>query len=509
MNDRAAGEGEAAIGRLARGPHPVLFEILYEPHFLSDRAEILPWLLRIDAVHVIMLAQTGVLARAHAAALLAVNRDLTGRLAAGEEILPPPSHRGLYFVYERHFIDRLGSEVGGAAHVARSRNDINATVTRLRLRAGLLGLLDVLLATVAAATGLAEAHVDTLMSGFTHLQPAQPTTLGHYLAAVSAELLRGAARLAAAYDETNRSPLGAGAGLGTSFPIDRELSASLLGFGEMIENSLDAVASRDYAVSALSAIAAVGITLTRLAFDFQLWGSEAYRFLDWPDDFVSTSSMMPQKRNAFVLENVRGQAVRPSGALMTVLLGLKNTPFSNSVEISSEVAAHLWPAVAALEAALRLGTLMLDGVQVRRAGMREFVERSETTMTALADHLVRHHGLSFRLAHEVVGTLLGHARQSGRLTVAEVRAGLLETSRRVLGYALDLSEEHLATVLDPVACVQAASHGGGPAPETVRSQLRQLEARRQGLVESVALYRRQLAAADRSLEKAAAEVLAT
>lgn len=467
---------EAGMGRLAMPPDPALFHLLYRPQFLGDVVHVLPWLLRIDAAHIVMLARQEILPRDAAAGLLSLNRELEARAGRGEPVLEqPPSHRGLYFVYERLLVERLGPEVGGAAHVARSRNDINAAITRLRLRHELLDLLDAGGEMLARALRVATEQAGTAMSGFSHFQPAQPATFGHYLAAVGSEMLRSLEGLAASYDAVNRSPMGAGAGAGTSFPIDRELTSSLLGFDGAVDNSLDAVASRDYAVQVLSALAMLGITLTRLALDLQIWSSPAYGFLRWPDDLVSTSSMMPQKRNVFVLENVRGQAARPSGALMSILLGMKNTPFSNSVEVSSEVTSHLWPALAAGKTALQLTALVLSKIEVDAARMRDFLERTETTMTAVADHLVACHGLPFRTAHEAVGRFLREAPKEGTLTPALVKSELERVLRELTGRTVPLDEAEIGRALDPVACVQASRYGGGPSLESVRSQLASLE----------------------------------
>jgi argininosuccinate lyase len=479
-----------AMGRLAAAPHPRLFHLLYEPQFAHDREEVLPWLLRIDAVHVLMLAERGILPRETATGLLRVNRELAARVCAGEPAFePPPVHRGLYMVYEQHYIDRLGAQIGGAAHVARSRNDINATIARLRLRDGLIALLQAGDALAGAALGLAREHAETVMSGFTHFQPAQPATLGHYLAGVASELLRSLRLLADAFGNVNRSPLGAGAGWGTSFPIDRERTASLLGFDAVVANSLDAVASRDYAVQVLAALSVLGIGLTRLAFDLQTWSSQAYGFLHWPDSLVSTSSMMPQKRNVFVLENIRGQAARPAGALAAALLGLKNTPFGNGIEAGSEAIVPLWPALAAVCTAVQLTDLVLREVEIDPDRMRRFLAAEETTMTALADSLVAANGLPFRTAHEAVGRLLQHAPVGEARSAAALRADLQEVLRELTGRDLLLEEAVIARALDPYACVQAARHGGGPAPESVRSQLAGLDAERQGLAARVDAWR--------------------
>jgi argininosuccinate lyase len=498
-------QGKLGIRR-GVGPHPVLSSLLYEPGIEQDQAVALPWLLKIDAAHLVMLARSGILPAATVARLLSVHREISARLDKGLPAFEVPAgHRGLYFVYEQHSIERLGGEVGGAAHVARSRNDINAASTRLRLRTHLLAFLDHAAALLDAALGLGEAHAATLMSAFTHMQPAQPATLGHYLAGISAELLRSTERLDAFWEDVNRSPLGAAAGMGTTFPIDRELTASLLGFDAVVDNSLDAVASRDFVVHVLSALAMLGVTLTRLAADLQTWGSNAYGFLSWPDELVSTSSIMPQKRNAFVLENVRGLAVRPTGALAAVLATLKGTPFSNSVEVGTEAVSHLWPAVAGCESAVRLTELMLRGVEVDSERMRDFLARAATTMTALADHLVARHDLPFRSAHEAVARLLQRLSPEEREAPEAILPALREIVEEISGRALPLSREEISRALDPEACAWAAAYGGGPSPEVVREQLARLRGRLGHLAGRQAERRQRLAAADVRLRQAVDE----
>jgi argininosuccinate lyase len=494
-------------GRLSRPPHPVLFELLYEPHFLEQRRHALPELLRIDAAHVVMLAEAALLPLAVAAELLAENRELAARSEAGEPVLAPPaSHRGLYLVYERHLIDRLGAKVGGAAHLARSRNDLNAAITRMRLRRELIDLLNDDLALLGTTAALAAAQRDTLMCSFTHLQPAQPSSFGHYLTAVLCELTRSAEWLAGSLGLVNASPLGAAAGAGTSLHIDRGQVARLLGFRRVLANAADAVASRDYAVHVLAGLAMAGTTLSRLAVDLQGWASHAYGFLGWPDDLVSTSSIMPQKRNAFVLENIRGQAVQAAGALVCSLTGLKNTPFGNSVEVSSEVTAHLWPALAATSRALRLMRLLLAEVVVHRERMRAFTATGQVTMSALADLLATRHQLPFRTAHEAVAHLAQELGE-GAMPAAGV---VLPRLQRILATLCSpppaLEEAELAAALDPDTCMRAARYGGGPAPAAVQEQLRALGRRRRRLRARVQGAQEMLRLADRRLAAAVAAV---
>jgi argininosuccinate lyase len=493
---------ETRMGRLARGPDPLLLDLLYDPGLHADRQHVLPHLLRIDAAHVLMLAHQGILARPAARRLLGVGADLARRSQAGEDLFAVDgAHRGLYWLYEREMVRRLGPAVGGAAHVARSRNDINATVARLRMRGELLDLLDGLDALLHTAIAVARRHAATLMSCFTHLQPAQPSSLGHYLAGVTAEILRTAEWLDAVYAVVNRSPMGAAAGAGTSFAIDREAVARWLGFDEVIANAADAVASRDYCVQVLGGLAMLGTTLSRLATDLQSWGSHAYGFLSWPDELVSTSSIMPQKRNAFVWENVRGQAAEAAGALAATLVGLKSTAFSNSVEVSAEATAFSWPACHGSRRALSLATLLLGRMEVRRERMRAFLDGAETTMTALADLLVARHGLPFRTAHDAVGTLLaGLPPGSAPLPAAQLRERLQPIAAAAAGRPVELSAAEIAAALDPARCLRAARFGGGPAAPAVAAQLAALDRRRRELKRRGALRRRRLAAASRRLD---------
>jgi argininosuccinate lyase len=464
-------------------------ELLYEPQLAGDRRVVLPYLLEIDAAHVVMLEGCGILPRRVATELLAVNRELAGRVAGGEDVLgSPASHRGLYTLYEGRYVERLGAETGGAAHVARSRNDINAAVSRLRLRDRLAELLRHGCRLLEVTAALAAQHASTVMCGFTHQQPAQPSSFGHYLAGVAFELTRSLEWAAASCDLADRSPLGAAAGLGTALPVDPRRVADLLGFAEVVESSLDAVASRDYLVHALGALAMLGNSMSRLATDLQTWSSAAYGFLGWGDELVSTSSIMPQKRNAYVLENVRGEAMEPLGALVSTLAGMKNVPFANSVEVSGEAGKHVWPALDAAVSASRLLALLVENVQVDAARMRSFLDDRETSLTALADLLVTRYGIAFRTAHGAVGELVGEGPVEAAPPAALTRR-LTAILRRRLERPVDLDEVGVGRALDPEECLRSARYGGGPAPESVKAQLRVLAERREVLVARVEAWR--------------------
>lgn len=464
------------FGRLSRPPHPELHRLVYAPGLEADVRDVLPILLQVNAAHVAMLENCNILGPVVAAALLRANEELAAAVARGEQPLgTPESHRGLYALFEHELMSRLGEAIGGAAHVARSRNDINATVTRLRMRRQTLVLLDDLLAVQESLIAQARKHQETLMCGYTHLQPAQPTTFAHYLLAIAAENERNVDRLLAAYDRLNQCPMGACAGFGTSFAIRPDLIASFLGFKGPVLNSLDAVASRDFVIEVLSCLAIIGTALTRLALDLQLWSANAYHFISWPDDLVSTSSIMPQKRNAFVLEIVRGKAVSPAGELVAAITGLKNTPFTNSVEVSAEVTARVYPAADDIRTALQLIRLLIENVEVDHAAMRKAVLGDDLTATALVDFIVQRAGLPFRLAHEAVAELV--ASHSGPAEPERLTARLDQMLEKHAGRPVHLDREEVIEAIDPALTLLNMAFGGGPARSSAEKQLEQTRTR--------------------------------
>jgi argininosuccinate lyase len=495
------------VGRLSRPPNPVLFRLLYETQAEHDLVEVLPHLLLIDAAHVVMLVHAQLLSPEVGAELLRVNREVERLMKLGKQALVTNSrHRGFYFLYEQEYIKRLGKQVGGAAHLARSRNDINATVTRSRVREQLLAMLIEFCRMAYTICNAGQKYSDAVMCGFTHMQPAQPSTLGHYLAAMLSELLRSAELMDSSYDTINACPMGAAAGLGTSFAINRGEVAELLGFDSIVQNSADAVASRDYLVHLLSGMAMMGISFTRFATDLQIWSSAAYGFVDWDDDLVSTSSIMPQKRNAFVWENIRGKAVTPLGSLVSTLTGMKNVSFNNTVEVSAEASAHVWPALKASVQAMQLVQLLIQNLRIHPNKMHAFLQDKQTTMTAMADLLVARYGLAFRTAHDAVSRLVNLYPE---LPAPNELKTILERIIIELAHIrVHLDPAELAMALDPLSTALNAHYGGGPACEAVRSQIRSL-ARRTSAIENRAKRRQQqLRHAEEELRNAAAALVA-
>jgi argininosuccinate lyase len=350
-------------------------------------------------------------------------------------------------------------------HLGRSRNDINATVLRLRLRGRYHRLVREMLRLLAVLVRRAERHAALTMPIYTHYQAALPVTYGHYLAGVAVALQRDLRGIAQAAAELDRCPLGAGAAGGTTVAIDTERTARLLGFGQGVLHSLDAVASRDLVLRLLGAATTLGVTLSRMATDLQLWSTAEFDLVRFPDELVGSSSMMPQKRNAFLLEHIKGRGGAPLGAFTAAAMAMHATPFSNSVAVGTEGVKPLWHALDELTEAVVLARLVVAGAQPQAESMRRRAVEGFTPATELANRLVLGTGISFRRAHHVVGALVSGAAERGEPLSAS--AGEMFREHGV---------EADAAWLDPAAVAASAAYGGGPAEPSLRRVLTELRA---------------------------------
>ncbi len=467
MSDSPVGE------RLSEAPHTDMVSLVYAPRIEDELKAGLSHMTRVNEAHVVMLARREILDQRAAAKILSAVREIE---AAGPEGLKiDPSREDLYYNYERAVMDRAGPDTGGRMHTGRSRNDLGATIMRMKTREILLALMEALLALREALLDRSGREAETVMPGYTHLQPAQPITLGHYLAALEGALSRDWTRLYSAYSCTDACPLGAGALAGTGYPIDRELAGRLLGFERILENTLDCVAARDYLLELLSAGTLLGTTLSRLSQDLYVWYTDEFRLVDFRDRVSGTSSIMPQKKNPVLLESVRGKTAHVLGALTASVAGTRNTSYSNLIDAGREAHVPAWPALEELRASVVLTRLAVENLLVDPVGLLERCRANYSTVTDLADALVSGWGISFRQAHEVVGAVVREA-VSRRARATDITADMVSrAAERVLGRKLRLDPGVLGRALDPVEGVRARSHPGGPAPQEVR---RSLEARR-------------------------------
>ncbi len=370
---------------------------------------------------------------------------------------------------EKRLTERAG-DAGKRLHTARSRNDQVATDIRLWLRGAIDQLCGELAALQRALVGLAEAHADTIMPGFTHLQVAQPVTFGHHLLAYVEMFARDAERLVDCRRRVNRLPLGAAALAGTSYPIDREQVARALGFEGLCENSLDAVSDRDFAIEFCAAASLVMVHVSRLSEELILWMSPQVGFIELADRFCTGSSIMPQKKNPDVPELARGKSGRVFGHLVALLTLMKGQPLAYNKD-NQEDKEPLFDTADTLLETLRVFTDMAAGIQVRAARMRQAAAEGFSTATDLADYLARK-GLPFRDAHEAVARAVRSASARG-VDLAQLP---LDELRRFS----PLIEADVAAVLTPEGSVAARDHVGGTAPRQVRAAIARHRARLAG-----------------------------
>jgi argininosuccinate lyase len=361
---------------------------------------------------------------------------------------------------ERRLTDLIG-DAGKRLHTARSRNDQVATDVRLWLRAAVDDILQLIGEFQAALLDLAEAHADTVMPGFTHLQVAQPVTFGHHLLAYYEMTQRDAGRLIDARRRINRLPLGAAALAGTSYPIDREFVARELGFDGVCENSLDAVSDRDFAIEFAADAALIMTHLSRLSEELILWMSPRFGFIDIADRFCTGSSIMPQKKNPDVPELVRGKTGRVNGNLVALLTLMKAQPLAYNKD-NQEDKEPLFDTVDTLRDTLAIYADMMRGITVKKDAMRRAALQGFATATDLADYLVKK-GLPFRDAHEAVARAVRHADGKG-CDLADLTLDELREFSPLIG-------DDIFAVLTLEGSLASRNHIGGTAPEQVRKAI--------------------------------------
>lgn len=463
-------------------------------------AELVP-ITMVDEAHLVMLAERGLVDTDRAAGLLTEIRALRANGFAPLRGTPAP--RGVYLRYEGHLIDTLGVHVGGVLHTGRSRNDLKATVHHLRLRVSVIEALRALLRLQAVLLSVARRHRATVMPAYSQFQPATPISYGYYLCGVGESLSRDIQGLLVACEGLLECPLGAAAGAGTDVAIDPARTADLLGFTAPLAHAAYAVASRDTAVRILSAAVLAGVTLSRLSADLQLWSTQEFDLVWFPDSLVGSSSVMPQKRNPFLLEHIRGGAGALVGAWTTAVTTMKSVPFGNSVEVGTEAVAPVLPGVDRLTDIVELAISTVAGARPNPQAMSRDADRGFTVATALANRLVAQH-VPFRAAHSVVGTLVTELIADGVGAPSEVAPDILATRLTALLAAagVPVRIRLSAADLDPVVAAAAADFGGGPGPRSFAVEHDRLTRTWRSHVSQVATWVDRLRAADQAREHA-------
>jgi argininosuccinate lyase len=450
--------------------HSMRFAPEYVSHVLNENFEdakalFLSPLMAIHYAHLVMLADRGIVPAADACVL----RDALDSVSLSEVRSAPydGTCEDLFFYVERLLVKACGEDVAGRLHTARSRNDIDMTMYRMRHREFIVALLATTLDLRRALIALADRHRETLFAAQTHTQPAQPSTVAHYLLAVVEQLERDGVRLRSAYACTNHNPLGSCAITGTGFPIDRQLTSDLLGFDGPTGNTYGSIATVDYLLESVSATSVLLAGLGRFIQDMLLWCTMEFGYLRLADGFVQSSSIMPQKRNPVALEHARAIGSKALGQASAITLAVHNTPFGDIVDTEDD----LQPLVASMfRDAVRAVTLVaaaLKDAEFDVARLEAQAAVGGTTLTELADHLVRRHGLPFKTAHAIAARLLLAHRERPD---APLGATLASASSDLLGVPLDYTDAEIAEIMSPRHFVDVRTTLGGPAPsETARA----------------------------------------
>ena len=444
-------------GRFAGGPSAIMREINASIPF--DKAL---WRVDLEAsqAHAAMLGAQGIISQADAAAIA----QGLSQISSEYEAHGVPENwdlEDIHMTTESRLAELIGA-TAGRLHTARSRNDQVATDFKLWVRGALDTAQSGVKALQVALVTRAEEHAASIMPGFTHLQTAQPVTLGHHLLAYYEMLARDLSRMADARVRLNQSPLGSAALAGTGFPIDRHATAAALGFDGPTRNSLDAVSDRDFAIEYLTAAAQCALHLSRLAEELILWASQPFGFVTLPDSLSTGSSIMPQKKNPDAAELVRGHSGRIVGALVSLMVTMKGLPLAYSKDMQDDK-APVFEAAGLLELCLAAMTGMIADATFRTERMRAAAELGYATATDLADWLVRAVGVPFREAHHITGAAVKLAEARGVALDALSIADLTAIDPRI--------DERVFAALSVDASVASRTSYGGTAPQQVKAQV--------------------------------------
>jgi argininosuccinate lyase len=451
-----------------RFPAPVYSATVLAVNFEDATKYFLEALLEIHYAHTLMLAKQGIISAAEAAvclrALGSLDRD------AIRKVTYDGSSEDLFFYIEGRLSAGCDPEIIGKMHTARSRNDIDITLYRMGYRRELLGLVEGLVKVEQLLLHLAEKHVGTLIPAYTHTQPAQPSTLAHYLMAAVEFIGRDIRRLQAAFATVNKSPLGACAITTTGFPIDRHYTAELLGFEGLQVNSYGAIGSIDYVTEAASAVAVSMVNLGKLVQDLLLWCTKEYGFLRLRDAYVQISSIMPQKRNPVSLEHTRILASKAFVQAQGVLGCAHNTPFGDIVDSEDDLQPLVFSMFTDAKRALQLFAGVIENCEVQEQRLRQAANDNFLSVTELADTLVRDENLSFRAAHHLVSETV---RAVGPVYDKDKMVDqLLAAAPRLIGRRLQVSRAKLSEALDPAHFVAVRTVVGGPGLSPISDAIR-------------------------------------
>ena len=447
-------------------PNEVFARQILEPLFELNCRHFFRPLIDAHRAWLIMLAERGIVARAPAAAIL---KGLDALEREGPDSVRPfdAAVEFFYLHMERALVGRVpgGEAVVGNLNLGRTRPE---PLARMVLREASLRMIGDVLHFRRTLIDRADAEAETVMPGYTHLLHAQPTTLGHYLLAIADHLARDTTRLLAAYETADQCTLGCGAMSGTSLPVDRERVRELLGFSRLCENTIDSVSAADHVTETAAALASVMTVVGRLCQDLYIWSSQEFALIDIPDSFASPSSLMPQKKNALVLEYVRSRTARMIGALASSFAVLHNVGYMDTEEVEIESHRPLFDALELTGQSLPTIDALVATMQPNRELMHRRAASGFSSVTALAEAIQTRSNLSYRTAHRIVARAVLLAVESNRDATGIDAALLDRAAAEVIGSPLNLDAASVRNCLDPRRFVEQQAVTGGAAPGEVR-----------------------------------------
>jgi argininosuccinate lyase len=429
----------------------------------KDDARLADAVLAINKAHVVMLMDEKIIEWQNGAKILSSLQNLNS-----QEL--DPNAEDVHMAVEEAVLKATGPEVGGNLHIAKSRNDQTATAIRMALRNKLLSIMEQISDMQQAIIETAAKHTETIILEYTHLQAAQPVTFAHYLLFHFDMLGRDLQRLQSAYTRINLCPLGAGALATTSFPINRKKTAALLGFNDVLENSLDAVGSRDFIIETQSALALLAINLSRFAEDLIIWSSAEFGTIELPDEFTSTSSIMPQKKNPEVLEIIRARASYALGDFLAAAAAIKSLPTTYNLDFQ-EVTPKLWASTDNLEASLNIFTTLVPHLKVV-GNVEDKAASGFVAATEVANMLVSKYNVAFRTSHKIVGALVKALIESKQSLNDATPQLLQQAAMEASGIKLTVKDQDIVSCTNLRKLIETYKVQGGPSPREVERVLK-------------------------------------
>lgn len=449
-------------------PGKTYIEELLMPVFNDQRDYLFHVMFDIHRAHVIMLSEQDIISRDEAEKMLnGINRVAETEVAG---VCYQPQFEDLFFMMEAKIGEEIGDELAGKIHIGRSRNDMGVAMYRLVLREHLLHLLRTSNQLSEVLLTQAEQHTETYMTGYTHTQPAQPTTLGHYFLAIYDVLQRDIKRLQAAFATVNQSPLGAAALTTTGFPISRERTRELLGFDQIIENSYDSIGGADYLLETSTALMTCMVNTGRWIQDFLQHVTREFGTFLVADPYVQVSSIMPQKRNPVSIEHSRSIASSAYGDALAAMSMVHNTPFGDIVDTEDDLQPHLYRAFNNANRVLKLMYAVIATLKVNKDHAKEMSKKSSITITELADTLSRDYKIPFRKAHSIASFI-------SRKTIQEKKElydwNVEEINKMIQEHAnISLTDEEWKKIISPEYFIKIRDIQGGPSPDEVTRMIR-------------------------------------